>query len=302
MNRDTFTVLTPPLTCENLPAPGSLGCGIPMKNFLSTALFTLVVSLMYTGVAQFLPQLESHPPANAELGSDIGPEELAPIGAEVFAANCVQCHKAGETGRAPDISSIGSHASQRAAVRSTESGDSFTEIDYLVEALCKPGDYLVEGYGNIMPPQGKVLSGGQILAVVAYLQDQGGTATVKGTDIDPIKRFNCVVGGGGGGEGPAKKVAVGPPAKIYEKFGCSGCHSVDSPERKIGPSLHDVGKRLTKAELYESLLDPDGTLAVGDPPFAAGVMGDTLKGNGFYDQMTPADFQALVDWLAGLKG
>jgi mono/diheme cytochrome c family protein len=274
-----------------------------MKNFLSTALFTLVVSLLYTGVAQFLPQLENHPPANAELGSDIGPDELAPIGAEVFAANCLQCHKAGEATRAPDISGIGSQVAIRAAARSTESGEKYTGVDYLVEALCKPGDYLVEGFGNIMPPQGKVLSGGQILAVVAYLQEQGGTATVKGTDVEPIKRFDCVVGGGaGGGEGPQKKVAVGPPAKVYEKFGCSGCHATDGPERKIGPSLHDVGKRLSKGLLYEALLDPDGTLAAGDPPYAAGVMAETLKGNGFYDQMTPADFQALVDWLAGLKG
>ena len=202
------------------------------------------------------------------------------------------------------MSGIGPLLASRAAARTAETGEKFTEVDYLVEALCKPGDYLVEGFGNIMPPQGKVLSGGQILAVVAYLQEQGGVATVKGTDVDPIKRFGCVVGGGaGGGEaGPAKKVAVGPPAKVYDKFGCSGCHATDGPERKIGPSLFDVGKRLTKAELYESLLDPDGTITEGDPPYASGVMKDTLNGNGFDEQMPPADFQALVDWLAGLKG
>jgi hypothetical protein len=31
-------------------------------------------------------------------------------------------------------------------------------------------------------------------------------------------------------------------------------------------------------------------------------MKQTLDGNGFYKAMTPADYQALVDWLAGLKG
>ena len=46
-----------------------------MRDFSSIALFTLVVSLLYTGVAQFLPQLENHPPARLnELPSDVGPK------------------------------------------------------------------------------------------------------------------------------------------------------------------------------------------------------------------------------------
>ena len=55
-------------------------------------------------------------------------------------------------------------------------------------------------------------------------------------------------------------------------------------------------------QLYESLLDPDGTMAAGDPPYDKGVMKSTLDGNGFYTDMTPGDYQALVDWLAGKKG
>jgi len=31
-------------------------------------------------------------------------------------------------------------------------------------------------------------------------------------------------------------------------------------------------------------------------------MKQTLDGNGFYKKMTPADYQALVDWLAANKG
>ena len=49
-----------------------------MKNYLTMALLTVVVSLTYTGIAQFLPQLENHPPAVVEMGSNIGPEDLAP--------------------------------------------------------------------------------------------------------------------------------------------------------------------------------------------------------------------------------
>jgi len=61
-------------------------------------------------------------------------------------------------------------------------------------------------------------------------------------------------------------------------------------ERKIGPSLFDVGKRLSKGDLYESILAPDVAIAAGDPPFAGGVMKSTLDGNGFYTSMTPADY------------
>ncbi|HIE70200.1 MAG TPA: c-type cytochrome, partial [Planctomycetes bacterium] len=114
-----------------------------MKNFLLISLFSVAVSLFYTGVAQFLPQLEKRPPAEVALGSKIGPEELASIGAGVFEANCVSCHKLGESGRAPDLSGMGPRSEDRAAARSVESGATYTGVDYLVESLCKPGDYLV---------------------------------------------------------------------------------------------------------------------------------------------------------------
>ena len=277
-----------------------------MKDALTIAAFTIVVSLLYTGVAQVLPQLENHPPANVELGSNIGPEELAAAGADSFETNCTQCHKAGETGRAPDISDIGKLAENRAAERAAETGEPFTSVDYLVEALCAPGDYLVEGFGNIMPPQGKALSGGQLLAVVAYLQSLGGEPTARGTDEEVVYRFDCVQEGGAGGGGAAmaaaKPASVGPPDKAFQKFGCSGCHAIDSNDRGIGPGLADVGKRLSKGELYEALLAPDATIAPGDPPYAGGVMKQTLDGNGFYESMTPADYQAMVEWLAAQKG
>lgn len=276
-----------------------------MKDLVNIAVFTALVSLLYTAVAQVLPQLENHPPPVVELGSNIGPDELSAAGVGAFESNCKQCHKTGDPSRAPDISDMGKRARSRAAERAAATGEAFTDVDYLLESLCQPGEYLVEGYGNIMPPQGKVLSGGQLLAVVAYLQNLGGEATVKGTDVDPVMRFKCSSGAGPvakADEGEAKAESVGPPEKAYEKFGCSGCHSIDSDERKIGPPLFDAGKRLTKGQLYESILAPDATMAAGDPPYSPGVMKQTLDGNGFYKSMTPADYQALVDWLAGKKG
>ena len=275
-----------------------------MKHFLLIFSFTVVVSLMYTGVAQLLPQLPSYPPTKVELGSNIGPADLSAAGQGVFEANCSSCHKMGESARGPDLSGMGTRAHARAAERAEKTGKAFTDVDYLVEALCKPGDYLAEGFGNIMPPQGKALSGGQVLAAVAFLQDLGGEATVKGTDVGPVERFGCVSAGGGAGGGDAAVEAepVGSPEEVLQTFGCTGCHSVDSTARLMGPSLFDVGSRLDKGEIYESLLAPDAVLSPGAPPYQGAVMKGTLDGNGFYDRMTPGDYQALVDWLAEKKG
>jgi cytochrome c2 len=269
-----------------------------VKQTLSIAAFTVVVSFLYTGVGQLVPQLENRPPPEVKAGTNISPDTLAEAGAGVFEANCVQCHKLGESGRGPDLASLGGIARGRAAERSA-GGKPYTDVEYIVESLCKPGDYLVKGFGNIMPPQGKALSGGQILAVTAFLQNLGGTASVKGTDTAVLDRFGCVQAAEGGGAAPAVAAKpVGAPQDSFAEFGCATCHSIADPSRKLGPSLQGVGKRLGKGGIYEKLLNPNASVSVGDPPYEKGLMKKTLDGNGFYDRMKPSDYQGLVDWLA----
>ena len=274
-----------------------------MKNYLSMAVLAVVVSLVYTGIAQLLPQVENHPPAVVEMGPDstIGPEDLAEAGQSVFEAACVQCHKLGESARCPDLASIGRLAEARAQQRASATGNDYTAVDYLVESLCQPEAYLAEGFGNIMPPQGRTLSGGQVLAVVAYLQEQGGTATVQGSTVEPVERFGCVSGGGAstakGQPSAAPAEPVGPPEQVFRDFGCVGCHQIDSMQDGVGPALAQVGSRLSRGELYEAILTPDATMAEGFAD-AEGLMRGTLESNGFYQQMTASDYAALVEWLA----
>jgi cytochrome c2 len=273
-----------------------------VKPVFSIFLLTVTVSLFYTGIGQVLPQLENHPPPEIAAGSDIGSEQLAEAGSSVFEANCVQCHKLGQVARGPDLAAIGGRAAQRAAERQKSSGQNYSDLDYLVESLCKPGDYLVSGFGNIMPPQGKQLTGGQLLAVAAFLQNLGGEATVTGKDTKPLERFGCGSGtdAGGGAAVAAASEPAGTPDKIVQNFGCSTCHALDSDERKLGPGFKGIGKRLSKGEIYEAVLVPDASIAKGTPAYPAGLMGQTLNGNGFYQRMTPKDYQALVDYLAKL--
>jgi len=266
-----------------------------MKNLLNIFLFTFAVSAIYTGIAQILPQLEGKSPPKVEFGANTSPEDLAVAGADIYATNCTQCHAMSEDGRCPPLGNIGALAHDRAR----DLGGGATDVDYLVQALCKPGDYLVEGYGNIMPAQQRSMKPGQLQAVVAYLQTLGGDATLKGTDTDIFEKYDCggSTGGGGGAAGPAvvEVKPVGTPEEAWVEFGCEGCHALDSDEAKTGPSLKGIGARMKKWELLEALVSPDATIAEG---YDGGVMEGAIAARDFYSRMTGKDYQAFVDWLS----
>jgi cytochrome c2 len=264
-----------------------------MKNFLNIALFTFLVSMVYTGIAQILPQLEGKAPPKVEFGANTSPVDLAVAGGDIFETNCTQCHKLSEPGRCPPLGNIGALAHERARER----GNGFTDVDYMVESLCKPGDYLVEGFGNIMPPQNRAIKPGQMQALVAFLQTLGGEATLKGTDTEAFERFDCGAASGGGAGGAAVAAApepVGSPEEIWAGFGCEGCHSLDGSP-KTGPTLAGLGSRMQKWEILDSIINPDADLADG---FEGGMMEGALAARDFYTRMSGKDYQAFVDWLS----
>ncbi len=261
-----------------------------MKDFLNIALFTLVISLVYTGIAQILPQLEGKAPPRVEFGSETSAEDLAVLGAEVFEGNCASCHKMAEAGRCPPLGNIGAMAHDRARER----GDGYTDVEYLVEALCKPNDYIVDGYaGGVMAAQQKSIKPGALQAVTAYLQSLGGEPTVSGKDTQVFIDFDCATADGGdssGGGGVAKLDPMPAPDKVWTDFGCMGCHNGDT-----GPDLTGLGSRMDKWEILDSILNPDAEIAAG---FEGGAMEGSLAGNDFYARMTGKDYKLLVEWLA----
>lgn len=90
-------------------------------------------------------------------------------------------------------------------------------------------------------------------------------------------------------------------AELVKKYPCGSCHSFDTPNTLMGPSLFDVGKRRDEAYLRSKLQDPDKTPVDG---FPKGVMKATLGGSGFFTDIgkNPAILDTLVTYLAGLKG
>ena len=88
-------------------------------------------------------------------------------GKRVFEANCGACHSL-----APDTVLVGpslAGIAQRGATRV----DGLDARGYLYTSIMRPGDYLVDGFQNLMPSTlAKSLSGEDMDAVVAYLMAQ----------------------------------------------------------------------------------------------------------------------------------
>lgn len=92
-----------------------------------------------------------------------------------------------------------------------------------------------------------------------------------------------------------------PGPELVKKYPCVSCHSFDSPNTVLGPSLYDVGKRRDEAYMRAKILDPDKTVVEG---FPKGVMKATLAGSGMYSDIAknPAILDSLVSYLGSLKG
>ena len=270
------------------------------RGIMTVLLVVLTTCMGYAMLfnSSFVPQLTGKPPARVALGEKTPVDDLLEAGAGIFEAECAQCHRIGATGRGPDLAGMGARALSRAA--EAKLGDDATGEDYLVSSLCDPGLFVVPEFAPIMPKQQNRLEGGQILAIVAFLQSLGGEPTVDGTEVELIGKY-CGSGdeGAGGTKGGGATEPLGSPEEMAVKFACSGCHDMTTTDRLVGPGLGDVGSRLTHAQIYEALLDPDRTIAPGYPP---GLMTATLAGNGFYDQLGTADIKALVGWLSEKTG
>jgi mono/diheme cytochrome c family protein len=263
-----------------------------MKNALTIALFTLLVTLFYRHVGQLVPQKEVPAPETIEVGSDLSTEEMVGVGKKIVDAKCMSCH--GIQPRFPSLAGIGARAGKVV--------DGYSDVDYLAEALYEPNAYIAEGFAAGMTPANKPplnLTDDEVLTVIAFLQSLGGTPSVT---MKTELKYQ-----GSGAAAPAAQESAGDsgekvefdPKKSLTDYGCIGCHSFTGPEKGLGPSLYDIGKLKSKSEIYTALMDPDAEVAEG---FVPGVMGATLNGNGFYAKLSAADLKKLVDHLAEMKG
>lgn len=279
-----------------------------MKTFFKVFVFNVAIIAFFLYVGNSIPQLRQDPPKELVLAADAPMEDFIAAGETLFKVGCEMCHKIGKKGdRCPDLGGLGPRADARVKEASYK-GKATNGAEYIVESLHDPAIYVVETYQPIMPSLGRQYSDLEMVAMVAFLQAQGGEPTVTGATRFAKWR------GEGGGAAPAAGTPVAAPAmaaggapeasgaagtEMMEKWGCMACHKVDAPDKGLGPSLWDIGARKDANYIRESILDPDKVVAEG---FPANLMKGTLDGNGFYHKVSLQDLNTLVNYLSSLKG
>jgi cytochrome c2 len=279
-----------------------------MRTFLKVFAFNVVVIAFFLYVGNSIPQLRQDPPQELVLAADAPVEDLVKAGQEIFygnKGNCATCHEIGKKGeRCPDLAGVGARAETRIKEDHYINGDengrkgrATNGVEYLVESVMEPTAYVVVGYQPVMPPVGRQLNDLELVAVVAFLQSQGGEVTVNGQTRFPKWR------GEGGGGAPAASAAPGSSGasgqELVQQWGCVTCHKLDGPDKLIGPSLWDIGARKDANYIREAILEPDTVVVEGFPP---ALMKGTLDGSGFYQKLSLQDLNTIVNYLASLKG
>ena len=246
---------------------------------------------LYTLIANKIPQVQSEVPRALSLGANVTPEQLAAAGDQLYhgAGGCTACHGLGT--RAPNLLTdekgagpIGARCGKREPGKDCKA--------YIYESLTSPKAYVVQGYEPIMPEMGRILSPQQIWALVAFLESNGGSVDVSGSDIPSSTTSTTSTSAT-----PSAGIAGGStdPMTMIRGAGCTGCHTINGEGGKIGPDLTHVGSRLSVNLIRESILQPDAKVAKGFEKFK-GVMPKT-----FGHQLTAEQLEALVQFLASHK-
>lgn len=260
--------------------------------------FSLLMVLVFTLVANLLPQIEGEASVEEEL--ELGAltmDSFVALGETLFSGKgtCTLCHN--NMGRAPDIlaqNMVGA-ANERLA-DSRYQGQATDAESYLHESMVDPGIYVVAGFGkkgsndseSPMPAVHKApiqLSEVEIGAIIAFMQAKDGNDVTVPLPTDAPA---------------AEPSAAGPPAaavsaeEALAKFGCTACHAVLDSEAGLGPSLRTVGVKLSVDEIRQSIIDPNAVIADG---FSGGMMPPN-----FADQMMVKELEMIIHFLAEQKG
>lgn len=267
--------------------------------------FCLALTLVFTLVANLLPQVEGEAPVDEEIDlSALTPESFAALGEGLFMGKgtCTLCHKPAPLGRAPDIQ--GQNMVALAELRLADEryqGDAQNTEQYIAESMRKPSKYVVADWGvagsndtvspmpavNVAPIE---MSDIEIDAVIAYLQHKDGNEiTVTLPDDAPVTEALQTVDAGSPGSLPV--VAENAEAAI-KKFGCQACHTLLGASSPVGPSLDTVGTRLEKQQIQQSIVDPGAVITDG---YANIMPAD------FAEKMTVKELGMIVDLLSGLS-
>ncbi len=264
--------------------------------------FSVLLTLIFTLVANLLPQVEGEAPEEKiiDLGA-LTMDSFVAMGESLFTGKgtCTLCHN--DMGRAPDLLAIDVvQTAEQHLADERYHGKASDVVGYLHESMVEPGAYVVKGFGkkgsndteSPMPHVDKPpiqLSAVEMDAIIAFLQAKDGhQITVELPSEAPAAST----------EENSTAAPAPAPAKTGEeavaKYGCQACHTLLGTESPVGPVLMDVGRRLTPEQIRESIVHPDAVIADG---FNAGMMPKD-----FADRMTVKELEMIVKLLSEQKG
>ena len=265
-----------------------------MATNLKIAAVVVFTLLVYTLIANSIPQVESEVPEELDLSTGVTTEALVAAGERLYngAGGCVACHGLGT--RAPSLlTSEGEQGTQGViGARCGSRVEGMSCKEYLYESLTEPAAYLLEGYSPIMPDMRRLLSQDQIWALIAFLESQGGEVTVTAEDLARGSDGSEAESNGSGG---TVAVLAEDPKEMMTSLGCFACHQLGGEGNAIGPALDGIGSRNGTEYIRRSILDPAADITSGYEAFAA-MMPAT-----FGDQLSAAQLEALVTFLAAQK-
>ena len=262
--------------------------------------FSLALALLFTLVANTLPQVEGEAPVEKEI--EIGAltmESFVALGEELFEGKgtCTLCHN--NLGRAPDILVLNMVETSQARLDDARYQGAATDVEsYLRESMIQPSAYVVKGYGkkgtndaeSPMPDATKPpiqLSDVQVDAIIAFLQAKGGANVTVALPSESPQPTTADADSADKTPAPAAPASSAEQAMV--KYACTACHKVLDSQSPVGPNLTDVGTRLTAVEIRESIVAPNAVIAEG---FAANMMPAD-----FADRMTVRELEMLVTFL-----
>lgn len=265
--------------------------------------FSVGLTLVFTLVANLLPQVEGEAPVDEviDLGA-LTPESFAALGEKLFMGKgtCTLCHKPPPLGRAPDIQgeNMVGLAEERLADERYQ-GEAKNTQDYILESLIAPSTYVVKDWGvagsdDTVSPMPKVnaapieLTTVEMDAIIAYLQHKDGNDITVELPTESPAIEEQVVAAEGGAPAPALSAQ-----EAIKKYGCQACHSLLGSSSPVGPALDDIGTRLDREQLQQSILDPAAVISEG--------FGNIMPTD-FAQKMTVNELNMIVDLLAASNG
>ncbi len=247
---------------------------------IQIVLFTFLVVGYYSYFANSIPQIESHPPKKISLDAPLTEDEMIEAGEKIYSGKgtCGICHAIGRKGsRGPDLAGVGKRAN------STVEGTGGKA--YLLDSLLNPAAYFVEGYGPMMPPMADILTPGEVMVTVAFLQSMGGNVDITPDDVrDVYKEMGISTSGDKDSSqsdsddededdededeieilsAPKKEGDAAKGKEVY-LVQCIACHAPDpSVAGPVGPEIKGSSRELLEARVLNATY-PEGHKAKRD--------------------------------------